>query len=263
MTQIWKKNNITLYLDDCFAILPTLESHSIDMILADLPYGVTACSWDSVLSLDLLWKEYKRIIKRNGAIVLTATQPFAWKLCASNSDWFRYEIIWEKPNGTNPLLVAKQPFRCHENILVFYQYQPTYHPQMMYGKSTYKEFNDSSKSIGEAYAGTANTLISKHKSNTTGARFPRSVQKFEQDRSGHPTKKPVALMSWLIRTYTEKNERVLDNTMGEGTTAVACVQEQRQCIGIELDSLYFETACRSVEQEMLQQEKKQLISTLW
>lgn len=230
----WEKNDISLWCNDCFNIFPQIEDKSIDMILADLPYGITACSWDTMLPFDKLWEQYKRIIKNNGAIVLTAVQPFTWKLCASNPEWFKYEIIWEKPNGTNPLLVKKQPFRSHENILVFYQKQPTYNPQMTYGHNNYSGFIDETKFIGEAYDGSNKQIVSKHKKNTDGSRYPRSVQKFPQDRSGHPTKKPVELMSWLIRTYTNVGDLVLDNTMGEGTCGVACVKEQRKFYGIEL-----------------------------
>lgn len=236
-----------LYNDDCFNIFPKISDRSVDLILADLPYEAINQAWDIALPMDLLWTEYKRVIKENGAIVLTATQPFAWKLCASNPDWFKYELIWEKPNGTNPMLVKKQPFRVHENILVFYKKQPTYNPQMTYGHSTYSGFEDETKFIGKAYDGDSKTLISKHRQNTDGSRYPRSVQKFAQDRSGHPTKKPVDLMRWLIRTYTNENEVVLDNTMGEGTTGVAAALEKRQFIGIERDKTYFERAVKDID----------------
>lgn len=209
------------------------------MVLADLPYGTTACKWDSTLDMTRLWAEYKRLLKPNGVVVLTAAQPFTWRLCASNPEWFRYELIWEKSNGTNPLLVRKQPFRCHENILVFYQRQPTYNPQMTYGHSNYSAFVDEQRSIGEAYGG----MSSRHQGNTDGSRFPRSVQYFQQERGGkHPTQKPVALMAWLIRTYTDPGELVVDNTMGSGTTGVACQQEGRRFVGIELDETYYATA---------------------
>lgn len=247
-TVIYGKN-YTLYNDDCFNIFNIIKNKSIDLILADLPYGTTACSWDSILPLDKLWEEYIRIIKDNGVIVLTASQPFTWKLCASNPKWFKYEIIWEKPNGTNPLLVKKQPFKVHENILVFYKNKPTYNPQMVYGNSNYSGFTDKNKSIGEVYSGSEGSkkLISKHKNNLDGSRYPRSIQKFSQDRTGHPTKKPVELMSWLIKTYTNINEIVLDNTMGEGTTGVSCIKTKRDFIGIELNKKYFDVAVNSIK----------------
>jgi len=243
-----KNESFRLYNADCFDIFPQITNKSIDLIIADLPYGITACKWDCVLPLDKLWCEYTRVIKNDGCIILTATQPFAWRLCASNPEWFKYDIIWEKSNGTNPLLVKKQPFRVHENILIFYKKQPTYNPQMTYGSSTYGGFSDSTKTIGEAYSGTKkeNSLISKHKQNIDGSRYPRSVLKIRQDRSGHPTKKPVELMSWLVKTYSNVGELVMDNTMGEGTTGVACMLADRKFIGIELDKGYFEIAKQSI-----------------
>ena len=216
----WETDGIQLWQNDCFKIFPLIKDHTVDMVLADLPYGTTACQWDSVLPLPKLWKEYVRILKPNGIVVLTAAQPFTWRLCASNPDLFKYELIWEKSNGTNPMLVKKQPFRVHENVLVFYKKQPTYNPQMTYGHSNYSGFDDKTKFIGEVYNGsgdTAKKLTSRHKNNTDGSRYPRSVQRFSQDRSGHPTKKPTDLMAWLIRTYTNPGDLVVDNTMGEGT----------------------------------------------
>lgn len=240
----WTNNDISLWHDDCFNIFPQIQDKSVDLILCDLPYGTTACSWDSILPLDQLWNHYKRIIKDNGAIVLTASQPFTWKLCASNPEWFKYEIIWEKPNGTNPLLIKKQPFKVHENILVFYNKQPTYNPQMTYGHDTYGGFEDANKEIGEVYGG---DLISKHRENIDGSRYPRSVQRFPQDRGGHPTKKPVFLMEWLILTYSNEGEMVLDNCMGEGSTGIACINFKRKFMGIEKEKKYFDRAKEDME----------------
>ena len=248
--EITEENKLQLFNKDCFEILPTLKDSSIDLILADLPYGQTACDWDSVLPLDELWKQYTRILKENGVVILTATQPFTWKLCASNPEWFRYEVIWEKPNGTNPLLVKVQPFRVHENILVFYKKQPTYNPQMLSGKP-YNGFSNDQKTIGEVFSGSGDDnrgLISRHRENPEGTRYPRSVIRCKQDRSGHPTKKPVELMSWIIKTYSNPGELVLDNTMGEGTTGVACMIEGRHFIGIELDKKYYDIAVKSIKE---------------
>ena len=247
MRPTWRKTScgIKLWQADCFAVFPSLSEHSVDLILADLPYGTTACAWDQQrFPLDLLWKEYARVMKPSAAVILTAAQPFAWQLCASKPEWFRYEIIWEKPNGTCPMLVHQQPFRVHENILVFYARQPTYHSQKTYGHARSSAFEDATKTIGEAYSGSAqgSRLISRHRANVDGSRYPRSVQRFEQDRSGHPTKKPVALMRWLIRSYSNPGDVVMDNTMGEGTTGVACVHEQRQFLGIEKDATYYDSA---------------------
>ena len=241
----------TIWHADCFTVFPTLPDGSVDLILADLPYGRTACGWDTPLDLPALWAAYTRLLKPKGAVILTATQPFTWQLCASNPAWFKYELIWQKPNGTNPLLVHKQPFRVHENILVFYQQQPTYNPQKTTGHGTSAAFADPSKTLGEAYSGPkkrGNRLISMHRANTDGTRFPRSVQNFDQERTGHPTKKPVALMAWLIRTYSHPGDLVLDNTMGEGTTGVACLQEGRGFLGMEQDAAYFNTATLALQQ---------------
>lgn len=245
---IENNNLIKLYNADCFEIMPMLPDCSIDAIICDLPYAVTACKWDVGLPLDRLWSEYKRILKPNGVVILTATQPFTWKLCASNPEWFKYEIIWEKPNGTNPLLVKIQPFRVHENILVFYNKQPTYNPQKTLGHNTYGGFIDNEKTIGRVYSEGKN-MISKHIANTDGSRYPRSIQKFSQERGAHPTKKPVNLMAWLVRSYTNAGDTVLDNTMGEGTTGVACVREGRKFIGIEMDRGFFSTAEANILEE--------------
>jgi site-specific DNA-methyltransferase (adenine-specific) len=242
------EEKLQLFNKDCFDILPTLKDGSIDLILADLPYGQTACDWDSVLPLDKLWEQYTRILKENGVVILTATQPFTWKLCSSKPDWFRYEIIWEKPNGTNPLLVKVQPFRVHENVLVFYKKQPTYNPQMLSGKP-YNGYSNDNKTIGEIFSGSGTDnrgLTSRHRENPGGTRYPRSVIRCKQDRSGHPTKKPVELMSWIIKTYSNPGDLVLDNTMGEGTTGVACMMDGRRFIGIELDKKYYDIAVESI-----------------
>ena len=248
----WSKQNeyydLRLWHADCFDILPNIPDHSVDLIFADLPYGVTACHWDSVLPLDKLWEHYRRIVKKNGVVILSGTQPFTWKLCASNPDWFRYEIIWEKANGTNPLLAKKQPLRVHENVLVFYPKQPTYNPQMSYGHVQYSGFSDDTKYVGEVYGGEKNRLISMHQDND-GSRYPRSIQRFPHDSEGtkgHPTKKPTALMLWLVKTYTNENDMVLDNTMGGGTTGVACAKSKRKFIGIELEKKYFDMAVENI-----------------
>jgi site-specific DNA-methyltransferase (adenine-specific) len=235
--------NHQLIVDDTFAAMARIPDNSIDMILADLPYGTTAAHWDSLLDLDLLWSEYRRVARENAAIILTAAQPFTWKLCASNPSEFRYELIWEKPNGTNPMLAKKQPMRCHENILVFYRRQPTYNPQMTSG-APYCGFASTTKGLGEVYG---KDTRSRHRSNPEGTRYPRSVQKFKQDRSGHPTKKPVDLFRWLIRTYSNESDTILDNTCGEGTTVIAAALENRNAIGIDANAEYIARARRDLE----------------
>jgi len=204
--------------------------------------SITACKWDSVLPLDQLWEHYHRICKRNAAMIFTASQPFTTILAASNIKEFKYEWIWEKPQGTNPMNAKIMPLKSHENILVFYRKKPTYNPQMW--KSTpYSGFESKTKTIGEVYGKTK----SKHRDNPEGLRYPKTVLRFSQEKGLHPTQKPVDLMRYLIRTYSNEGETVLDNTMGSGTTGVACVLENRNFIGIENDEIHFNTAKERIE----------------
>jgi site-specific DNA-methyltransferase (adenine-specific) len=217
------------------------DNIKVDLILCDLPYGTTACAWDVVIPFDQLWDCYKKLIKENGAILLFGSQPFTTDLINSNRDWFRYEIIWEKEQGTNPMLAEKQPLKCHENIIVFYKKQPTYNPQKTKGKR-YSGFNSKNgKTIGEVYG----SIKSTHKENT-GDRFPRSIQQFNTEGGYHPTQKPEILIEWLIATYTNKGELVLDNTMGSGTTGVACMKIGRKFIGIDNNEEYFDIATKRI-----------------
>jgi DNA modification methylase len=252
------RSDVKLWCADCFDVLPTMKPCSVDLVLADLPYGVTACDWDTMFPLEQLWKHYERLLKPNAAVILTAVQPFTWQLCASKPDWLKYELIWEKPNGTNPLLTKVRPFNVHETILIFSPGTPTYHPQMTYGHACAPGFEDASKTIGAAYTGTGprkQRLISKHRANTDGSRYPRSIQRFAQERgTGQPTKKPVALMQWLVRSYSNAGDLVLDNTMGYGTTGVACIKERRCFWGIEKSAEQYhvaEAAIRATSQELL------------
>lgn len=227
-----------LYFGDCLERMKEIESGSVDMILCDLPYGTTCCSWDAVIPFEPLWEQYQRLIKKNGAIVLFAANPFAALLATSNLKLFRYELIWEKPAATGFLNAKKQPLRAHENILIFYKSQPTYNPQKTYGheRKTCKR-----KDIGSEHYG-KQLKIQPYDSTE---RYPRSVQIFSSDKQKsnlHPTQKPVSLCEWLIRTYTNKGETVLDNCMGSGTTGIACINTGRRFIGIEKDARYFETA---------------------
>ena len=228
---------INLHLGDCLDILPTLADHSVDMVLVDLPYGTTICKWDSVIPLDQLWEQYNRICKKDGAMVFTAAQPFTTILVASNLKNFRYEWIWEKPQGVNPLQAKVMPLKSHENILVFYRKKPTYNPQMWYS-TPYSGFSSDTSKIGEVYA----QAQSKHRDNPDGSRYPKTILRFRQEKGLHPTQKPVYLMEYLIKTYTNAGDTVLDNTMGSGTTGVACVNTSRKFIGIENNEEYFHIA---------------------
>jgi DNA modification methylase len=233
---------VNLYCGDCLEILPTLADNSVDMVLVDLPYGTTACKWDSIIPLDKLWEQYNRICKKSGAMVFTAAQPFTTILAASNIENFRYEWIWEKPQGTNPMNAKVMPLKSHENILVFYRTKPTYNPQMWYS-TPYSGFSSETAKIGEVYG----KQQSKHRDNPDGSRYPKTVLKFKQEKGLHPTQKPVDLMEYLIKTYTNPGEVVLDNTMGSGTTGVAAIRCGRDFIGIESDLDYYQIAKERIE----------------
>jgi len=229
-----------LFQGDCLDIMPLIPDKSVQLILADLPYGTTACKWDSILDLNLLWKQYKRIIKDNGAIVLTASQPFTTKLISSNYEMFRYEWIWEKTLFSNFALVKKQPAKLHENILVFYKKQPIYNPQMQEGKPYTDKPRKRTMGIIDDAIGIKKAIENK------GERYPSSVQKYSNGNNGtkHPTQKPLELMKYLIKTYSNENDMVLDNTMGSGTTCLAAKELNRKFIGIEKEANYYEIACR-------------------
>jgi len=220
-----------LFEGDCLEIMPLeIEDNSIDMILCDLPYGTTACKWDTIIPFKPLWREYERVIKDNGAIVLTASQPFTSVLVNSNIDLFRYEWIWEKEQGINFLFAEKQPMKVHENILVFYKKQPIYNPSMIKGN---KYISGEGKS-GETLKGFAIKKITKNE----GTRYPRTIQYFKRENGKHPTQKPVKLFEYLIKTYTNEGDLVLDNCAGSGTTGVACEITNRNSILIEQEPEY-------------------------
>jgi len=231
---------------DCLELMKAIPDGSIDMILCDLPYGTTSCKWDTIIPFDLLWEQYKRVIKENGAIVLTASQPFTSLLACSNLKDFRYELIWVKNIPTGFLNAKKMQMKIHENILVFYSKPPTYNPQMV--KRTPEEYkscfraNDSKSKAGDAYV--MDSVILKRKSAeeqwfknpTTELKIPVEDKR---DGKGHPTQKPVALFEYLIKTYTNEGEMVLDNCAGSGTTAIACLNTNRNYIVMEQDENYY------------------------
>ena len=205
------------------------------------PYGTTRNKWDSVIDLDLLWKQYERIIKDNGAIVLFAQVPFNIMLGASNLKLLKYEWIWEKPQGTGFLNAKKMPLKSHENILVFYKKLPTYNPQMV-GDEVRKIKRNQRKKINNY-----ENFIDEKESVYIG-RYPKDILKFNKDKEKiHPTQKPVGLLEYLIKTYTNDGETVLDNCMGSGSTGIACLNTNRKFIGIELDEKYFEIAKNRIE----------------
>jgi site-specific DNA-methyltransferase (adenine-specific) len=237
------KNQVIL--GDCLEVMKDIPDKSIDMILADLPYGTTACSWDTIIPFEPLWKQYKRIIKDNGAIVLTASQPFTSALVMSNPDMFKYEWIWEKAVGSNFATLKYMPMKEHENILVFGKGRTIYNPQMQERKGSGK--------VRSMYTYKSNTIsgdaISNMVTNRSGEKYdenkrnPSSVQFFnnrEDTRGLHPTQKPVALFEYLIKTYTNEGDLVLDNCAGSGTTGVACKNLNRNYILIEKEKRYID-----------------------
>jgi len=235
-----------LYEGDCLDIMPTLADKSIDMILCDLPYGTTACKWDTVIPFEPLWEQYKRLIKDNGAIVLTASQPFTSALVMSNIKWFKYEWIWEKSRSGSPITAKYMPLRLHENILVFCNgTTKPYNPQMTKGVAYSRNLDHMGKENNHYYG-----IKEVHVVNE-GVRFPTTVQKVKQNWSKqqqiHPTQKPVALFEYLIRTYTNEGDTVLDNCAGSGTTGVACIHTNRKYILIEKDSAYCEIIRNRIE----------------
>jgi len=234
---------INLIHGDCLEVMKSIPDNSINMILCDLPYGTTQNKWDSVIDLNKLWLQYNRICK--GAIVLTAQTPFDKVLGFSNLKNLKYEWIWKKESGTGFLNSKKAPLKNHENILVFYEKQPTYNPQMRTGFKPYvcKQGNTKSKNYGEQTG-----AITK----SNGDRYPLTVIEFKRDKEKiHPTQKPVGLMEYLIKTYTNEEDMVLDNCMGSGTTGVACKNLNRNFIGIELDKDYFQMAEKRINNFLL------------
>ena len=228
---------INLLHGDCIELMQSIPDGSVDMILCDLPYGTTACKWDTVIPFEPLWAQYRRVAKRNAAIVLTASQPFTTALIASNIREFRYTWVWEKEQGVNFMLAKKQPLKVHEDVCVFYRDLPAYSPQMTSGKPYVS---------GKGNSGEVTGRREKVQTINDGTRYPRSIQQFGRQTGIHPTQKPVALMEYLIRTYTREGETVMDNCMGSGTTGVACVNTGRNFIGIERDDKYFAIASERI-----------------
>jgi site-specific DNA-methyltransferase (adenine-specific) len=242
-------SDVRLYLGDCLEIMQELEDGSVDAIITDIPYGTTACSWDEIIPFEPMWREVKRMLKPRGVFVTTASQPFTSKLVMSNPAMFKYEWIWEKEQGIGFANSNKMPLRSHENIVVFYKQLPTYNPQGL--EISGKNKNRTEKDVGEYMGknGVSNTrYIQKYKN------YPKSVLKIHRNKSNalHPTQKPVALYKYLIKTYTNEGDTVLDFTMGSGTTGVACVQTGRNFIGIEIEPKYFEIAEKRIAEAQSQ-----------
>lgn len=235
---------INLIHGDCLEEMKKIPDGSIDLVLTDPPYGTTACKWDTCIPFEPMWEQLKRVTKKNGAIVLFGSQPFTSALVMSNPKMFKYEWVWEKTRCSNPYIAKYQPLKTHENILVFGDAK-NYYPQKTEGN----EYRISKKSGGRV-AGDIKTNNATFEGKTSAGRYPKSVQKVSNPSLSvglHPTQKPVALMEYLIKTYTNEGETVLDFTMGSGTTGVACKNLNRNFIGIELDKEYFEIAKKRLE----------------
>jgi site-specific DNA-methyltransferase (adenine-specific) len=226
-----------------------IEDKSIDMILCDLPYGTTQCKWDVIIPFEPLWQQYKRIIKPHGAIVLTGCEPFSSFLRLSNLKMYKYDWIWDKVKGTGFLNAKRQPMRNHELISIFYNGQCIYNPQMTHGhcrKQSYRAANLQTDVYGE--------MKNNYKYDST-ERYPRSIQVFStdtQNSSLHPTQKPVALFEYLIKTYTNEKALVLDTCIGSGTTAIACINTNRNYVGFEMDKHYFDIAVQRIITHILE-----------
>jgi len=235
-----------LFNADMFEVFPTLEDSSIDLLLTDFPYGTLnkRNTWDNVIDYEAFWKEALRICKPNAAIISTAAQPFTSVLISSNYKNFKYTLVWEKSKATGYLNSKKQPLRAHEDIVVFYRKQPTYNPQMIQGKPY-----DKGKAVRDTEAYGVQTK-SVHVKNDTGLRYPRSVLYFttaESEGKHHPTQKPVDLFRWLIRTYSNEGDVILDPCMGGGTTGIAASVENRKFVGIEREEKYYLVAKERIE----------------
>jgi DNA modification methylase len=245
----YKSENIWLMQGDCLERMKEIPDGSVDAIICDPPYGTTACKWDAVIPFEPMWAQVKRVIKPNGAIVLFGSEPFSSALRMSNIKNYKYDWVWDKDKGFGVFLAKIQPLRTVENICVFYKKQCTYNPQMTEAKK------DRIRPLSKANKNGArnnitNSINCKVASDyNPSKRYPLNLLKFSKpvSKDVHPTQKPVALMEYLIRTYTNEGETVLDFTMGSGTTGVACVNTNRNFIGIELDQGYFDIACKRIE----------------
>lgn len=241
-------NEYSILFGDCLERMKEIPDGSVDLILTDPPFGTIQNKWDSVIPFDLMWSELKRIIKPKGAIVLFGSQPFTSTLIMSNLKWFKYEQIWDKNKGAQPQLANIQPMKSHENILVFGKGKINYYPQKTkgdpYTRDNKQKHSDHSLSKG----------LKPIKQVNTGFRFPKTVLLYPRDFSAqsrlHPTQKPVALLEYLIKTYTQENETVLDFTFGSGSTGVAAMNTNRKFIGIEMDEGYFNIAKERIEKSL-------------
>lgn len=261
---LFLNNGITLYMDDCFNVFPKIPDASIDMILCDLPYGTTKCKWDVIIPFEPMWQQLKRIIKENGVIALFGTQPFTAKLIVSNLKMYKYDWLWKKDKAANWMFGNKMPLKIYENISVFYEKQPTYNPQKIINpkgpskrhlyKNPSKITNHIRDIMGEGWKETTmDDTQNYHGANYEPDKLLPTTEIYcarEQRDKVHPTQKPVKLLEYLIKTYTNKGETVLDFAMGSGSTGVACIRLNRKFIGMESEQKYFDIAKSRIEKEL-------------
>lgn len=241
----YKDETTWLMIGDCLERMKEIPDNSVDAVICDPPYGTTACKWDSVIPLDLMWNQLNRVIKSNGAIVLTASQPFTSLLGASNIGALKYDWTWVKTRATGHLNAKKMPMKNKEDILVFYTKSPTYNPQGLVDVDlvVWNSKSDSLRGKETDATSTVSGRIRHEAYKQTKSGYPRQILEFASEGGTvHPTQKPVALMEYLIKTYTNEGETVLDFTMGSGTTGVACANLKRKFVGIEMDEKYFNIA---------------------
>lgn len=238
---------IQLIRGDCIEEMQNLGEDSVDMVFADLPYGATGCSWDTVIPYELLWPQYERIAKKNAALVFTGTQPFASMLVASNVKNFLYDWTWNKKIGTNFQKVKVRPLRVTEQVMVFSYGKPLYQPQGLVKLDKPKVLSNKGKA-GKLAHMTSEKVRSHYTQEYTN--YPRTLLEFNPERGLHPTQKPVSLVEYFIRTYTQENDVVMDNTMGSGTTAIACINSNRRFVGIEMDEDYFSVVVQRCEEAL-------------
>ncbi len=237
-------SNYELILGDCLDVMATLPAGSVDCICTDLPYGVTNCSWDAVIPFAPMWEQVKHVLKPRGVFVTTASQPFTSALVMSNLEWFKYAMVWDKKSVGNVYSANLRPLKSHEDICVFYEQQPVYNPQKTKGLPNH------SHGIGDGRGKSIYGNPSRVAHDTSGMKFPKTILEFAKwspRENLHPTQKPVALYDYLIRTYTNLGDTVLDFCCGSATTGVACIKTQRRFIGVELDPTYHAIAQRRLE----------------
>tara|TARA_B100001287_G_C22652156_1_gene515771 strand:- start:476 stop:1450 length:975 start_codon:yes stop_codon:yes gene_type:complete len=244
-TEYINDEKMCLINGDCLEVMKSIESNSVNLILCDLPYGVTKNKWDVIIPFDKLWEQYNRIIKDNGAIILFGSQPFTTMLISSNMKDFRYCLVWEKNKFSDFLNAKRKPMKTNEDICIFYKKQPTYNIQYWYS-TPYERWN-TQKAVNKQ------TNYGSHKENVAksdGKRLPTTVLKFNRvERPAHPTQKPVELLEWLIKSYTNEGDIVLDNCMGVGSTGIASKKNNRNFIGIELDETYYNKAVEFIQNQ--------------